>query len=402
MYGMVVAFGQWTVGLVTTGIFLTPVFGVPPLFGAALPVGFAGGHGTAAAFADIFASNGWPEGGDVSLMFATVGLILSILLGVFWVNVAARKGWVVKEKMDNAKDAKLSLRGVYPADKRPAAGIQTVSSDSIDSLAFHLAILGIAITIGYLAKQLLILIESSSSALEEFGFLSGFPLFPLCMMGGILLQLGLEKFNRQTRLVDASTMERISGTSLDFLIVAAIASVDMGSVADNLAPIALLCVIGIGWHFACLYFLGPILLPNHWFERAIADMGMNMGVIASGLVLLRMVDPESKTPVPADFAYKQLLHSPFMGGGLWTCIAVPMLAAMGSLPMALITGGFMAMWLALYRFYFKPQYDPMCKCGLCTSRSEGLDGDTEDRKDTFNEALLPNTTNSVLDSELAI
>ena len=34
-----------------------------------------------------------------------------------------------------------------------------------------------------------------------------------------------------------------------------------------------------------------------------------------GLVLLRMVDPESKTPVPADFAYKQLLFSPFMGGG---------------------------------------------------------------------------------------
>ena len=81
----------------------------------------------------------------------------------------------------------------------------------------------------------------------------------------------------------------------------------------------ILCLAGIIWHFACLYFLGKLLLPNHWFERAIADMGMNMGVIASGLVLLRMVDPESKTPVPSDFAYKQLMHSPFMGGGLWTC-----------------------------------------------------------------------------------
>lgn len=62
------------------------------------------------------------------------------------------------------------------------------------------------------------------------------------------------------------------------------------------------------------------------FERAIADFGMNTGVIATGLILLRMVDPESRTPVPADFAFKQLLHSPFMGGGIWTCLALPLLS----------------------------------------------------------------------------
>lgn len=61
------------------------------------------------------------------------------------------------------------------------------------------------------------------------------------------------------------------------------------------------------------------------FERAIADFGMNTGVIATGLILLRMVDPESRSPVPADFAFKQLLHSPFMGGGIWTCLALPLL-----------------------------------------------------------------------------
>ena len=52
---------------------------------------------------------------------------------------------------------------------------------------------------------------------------------------------------------------------------------------------------------------------------------MNTGVIATGLILLRMVDPECRTPVPADFAFKQLLHSPFMGGGVWTCLALPLL-----------------------------------------------------------------------------
>ena len=58
--------------------------------------------------------------------------------------------------------------------------VQTVSSDSIDSLAFHMAIIGLAIMIGFILKQFLLLIESTSEDLEALGFLSGFPLFPLC------------------------------------------------------------------------------------------------------------------------------------------------------------------------------------------------------------------------------
>ena len=38
-------------------------------------------------------------------------------------------------------------------------------------------------------------------------------------------------------------------------------------------------------------------------------------------MLLRTVDPENKTPAAMSFGYKQLLHEPFMGGGLWTALA---------------------------------------------------------------------------------
>ena len=36
------------------------------------------------------------------------------------------------------------------------------------------------------------------------------------------------------------------------------------------------------------------LLPDDWFERAIAEMGQSMGVTATGLLLLRVVDPEGR------------------------------------------------------------------------------------------------------------
>ena len=42
---------------------------------------------------------------------------------------------------------------------------------------------------------------------------------------------------------------------------------------------------------------------------------------ATGLMLLRTVDPENKTPAAMSFGYKQLLHEPFMGGGLWAALA---------------------------------------------------------------------------------
>eukprot|EP00462_Mataza_sp_D1_P017742 CAMPEP_0175149670 /NCGR_PEP_ID=MMETSP0087-20121206/17382_1 /TAXON_ID=136419 /ORGANISM="Unknown Unknown, Strain D1" /LENGTH=397 /DNA_ID=CAMNT_0016435407 /DNA_START=461 /DNA_END=1651 /DNA_ORIENTATION=+ len=342
-YGMVLAFGQWSTAMLVTGTVLVH-FGVPALFACALPVGFAGGHGTAAGLSDTFTEAGWKDGGSVSLASATFGLIGSILFGVAWVNLAARKGWVQKAKMDSAPDAKLSIRGVYQTDSRPIAGVQTTAPDSIDTLAFHLAVIGMAMLFGYSIKQAFIAIENTSDQLKKMAFLSGFPLFPLCMGGGILIQWSSEKWMTRTKLIDASIMERLSGTALDFLVTGAIASVNVSGVASDIVPFLILMLAGVLWHFCCLYFLAPRLLPNHWFERGAAEMGMSMGVIASGLVLLRMVDPESKSPVPADFAYKQLLHSPFMGGGIWTALAVPLTKILGTWIMFAISTSIVVLW----------------------------------------------------------
>lgn len=72
---------------------------------------------------------------------------------------------------------------------RPVAGVQTVRASSIDVLALHLAVLGMAMLFGYGIKQALIAIEDTSEKLKELRFLSGIPLFPLCMAGGIIIQV---------------------------------------------------------------------------------------------------------------------------------------------------------------------------------------------------------------------
>ena len=80
--------------------------------------------------------------------------------------------------------------------------------------------------------------------------------------------------------------------------------------------------------------LGSWLLKTPWkaFERAIADFGQSLGVTATGLLLLRTVDPENKTEATAAFGYKQLLHEPFMGGGIVTALALTLVFTIGWVP----------------------------------------------------------------------
>ena len=77
MYGMATAWGQMFVGFFITLIFLKPVFHVNEYFAQTLPIGFAGGHGTAAALSDVFRDVGFENGSDISLATATVGLFMT-------------------------------------------------------------------------------------------------------------------------------------------------------------------------------------------------------------------------------------------------------------------------------------------------------------------------------------
>jgi ESS family glutamate:Na+ symporter len=202
-------------------------------------------------------------------------------------------------------------------------------SDSIDSLAWHLAVTGVAVMIGVGLRSLIPM--------------KGFPLFPLCMIGGVLLEIGA-KFVKKDLLLDRGQMERISGASLDYLVVAAVATIQIRVVAANWLPLVILVVAGTAWSCAMVLCVAPRIFRTAWFERAIAEFGQAMGVTATGLLLLRTVDPENRTPAAMSFGYKQLLHEPFMGGGIWTALAFTLVYKIGWTNTWLICLAMLAVW----------------------------------------------------------
>ena len=351
-YGQIVAWGQYVVGIGISILFIAPLFKLPKFFGVIIPIGFEGGHGTAAGLAEVFKQYNWAEGTDYALTSATLGIVSAIVVGTWLVNWAVRRGHVQKlKKVENFSES--NIVGIYDPEKQPSAGKQTVFSGSIDTLALHIAIVGIAIFIGYLMKLGLIGIESLSPAMQKNGILSSFPLFPLSMIGGLVVQLFMSKVLKKESIIDRNILQRISGTSLDFLIVSAIAMINLSIVSAQIIPLLIVVLIGILWNVFCVMFLAKRLLPDAWFERAIAEMGQSMGVTATGLLLLRVVDPEQETPAYTAFGYKQLLHEPFMGGGIWTSIAMPLCVMSGSWLVLFISLGAIFIWLIVWFLLFR-------------------------------------------------
>lgn len=358
--GVTFGSGQYVVGILAVVLLLGPVFGVGPEFGALLEIGFEGGHGTAAGLQGQFADLGFEEGYDLALTMATVGLVSGILFGVVAVNWAARKG--VSNSLDAGQELSEDEQiGYYAAEReedRPAAGRLTFRDSAVESFTIHLGVVGLAVLVGWLGLAALQWIEEMLwiDTIEIFGHV---PLFPLAMLGGVVVQLVLDRSDTLHGLVDRGMMERIQGVSLDILIIAALATLSLQAVADNLAPFAILAALGIAWNLVVLFVFAPKFIRTYWFERGIADYGQSQGVTATGLLLLRMADPKKETPAYQGFGYKQLVFEPFFGGGLVTALSVPFLIQGGPYPLLAIMGVLLIAAILSGYLYFgrSPRFD---------------------------------------------
>ena len=88
MYALIINIIKTCIKLRTT-LVLKPAFNVSELIGPVVALGFEGGHGTAAGVATSFDTLGFPEGKQLTLCSATIGLLSGVVFGtlaVKWVR----------------------------------------------------------------------------------------------------------------------------------------------------------------------------------------------------------------------------------------------------------------------------------------------------------------------------
>lgn len=350
--GVTMGAGQYVVGLLLAVLVLVPVFGMTPMAGALIEMGFEGGHGTAAGMRPVLDELGFEDGADLALGMATIGVVGGIIIGVALINWAVRTGRTEIITGDVQQSVE-EQKGLYRRDEQYPAAIMTSRPNSIEPLALHFAFIAVAVLLGYLLLAGLQAIEAVlwADTVEVFAFV---PLFPLAMLGGVVVQLFLDRTGND-HIVDHQMMLRIQGLALDVLIISALATLSLTAIADNIGPFLLLAGGGIAFNVLVMVFLVRKMIPQFWFERGIGDFGQSMGVTATGLILMRIADPENETPAYEAFGYKQLLFEPFFGGGLITAASIPLIFEFGPYPLLIFMSVLLAIALATGLLYFGRQ-----------------------------------------------
>jgi len=97
-------FGQFFVGGLVVKYFLPPSMDANPLMGCLIEVGFEGGHGAASIIGESFNKLGFPNGLDLGLAMATMGLLSSSILGSIFIFLGRTFGLSDTEEILEQKD----------------------------------------------------------------------------------------------------------------------------------------------------------------------------------------------------------------------------------------------------------------------------------------------------------
>lgn len=300
---------QAIVGSIILFLFLTA--GYEPMFktfGFLLPLAFNEGPGQALSIGSVWEGLGFANASTIGLAFATIGYFFAFFVGVPLANRGMKKG-----KYQNQKLPSFFVRGVLPKDEQPKpAGFITTHGSNIDCITFHMSLVGMVYIITYFVLLFLSNLLPPDAGRIVWGF---FFLFGLIV--AIFLRVLIERTTQFGHLMDPSLQRRITGFSVDYLVVATGCGIQFFIIWKYFVPIIVISAVG-GIITTLTVFMLSKRLQNYKLERAVAIYGVVTGTVSCGLMLLRIVDPEFKTPVAREIAFMNIFAIPIIGG--LTCL----------------------------------------------------------------------------------
>lgn len=297
-YSTAMFMGQWGIFILLGLYFFAPLFGTEPWFGMMLPVGFVGGFGTAAAVGSALEDIGIAEASSIGFTSATVGTLVAIVGGVIAANWGIRKGKATQ------------LRGTLPEDlrtgyiatesERPSIGRATTNPSSIEPLALHAGFILITVLIAYMVNTWIKGMWSNVSI----------PLFAMAFVIGLIGRGLLVAFKRPNYL-DRETISTVSGAATDFMIAFGIASIVPAALAGYWQALLIMFVLGTVFCAVWMLWAGPLFFGENWLERGIFGWGWATAAVATGIALLKMVDPKLESGTLNEYGVAYVGFAPF-------------------------------------------------------------------------------------------
>jgi ESS family glutamate:Na+ symporter len=294
-------------GLLGLGLaFLLRALAMPrlnPAIGLFVPLGYEMGPGQAFTIGNTWEAMGFAGAGTLGLTFGALGYLWACFGGVILINLGIRRGWVAPRR--SSADIRQGLRsGVYPAGSRlPEGSRLTTDTEAVDTMAVNLG----TVLVCYLATYLFLEgLTALISLAGKQGRELADGLWGISFIFAAVVAMGAKKLFLRTgtdRVLDPGAMTRIAGVSVDLLVAAALGAISIVAIARYWLPIVVMGVLAgfltVGY---CLW-LTSRLFEEHRFQRALIYYGAATGTLSTGLALLRVVDPELKTPAAVDYMY---------------------------------------------------------------------------------------------------
>ena len=298
--------------------------GLHPGLAALLPLGFQQGPGQALSMGSTWEAFGLQDGGQLGLIIAAIGFGWSILFGVPLVHWGRRRGLISPAPASE-------LAPQTTESKHLPAG-------ALDVLTRQVVAIAVIYLITYGVVLLLAQVPALSKLVWGFHFLVG-TLIALPARGLI------NKLPGPSPLDDA-LLGRLAGITVDIITCSALAAIQIAVLTANWLPIVVLTTVcGVLTLLAVVWFSSRAF-PQAPFEHGVVLFGTATGTLPMGLALLRIIDPDMRSPAPISAVLGSV--GAILGGAPVVMLMLPTVVtswSQGSYPSA----GWM--WLAISLAY---------------------------------------------------
>lgn len=262
--------------------------------GIILPFGYGQGTGQAMNYGNIYETEyGFIGGRSFGLSVAALGFISAALGGVIHLNILKRRHGF--RRTDGESSVQVFEHEIQGIDEIPMNG-------SMDKMTIQVAIVLATYGISYFMMYGLGELASGlKSIIYGFNFLFG-------VLATALAKVFI-KMLRKTKIMHKQytndfLMNRLSAFFFDLMIVAGIGAIRLDLLRDTWWVVLLLGVVGAISTYFYNRYVARKLFPLYSEEQFLVMYGMLTGTASTGVMLLREIDPDFKTPAQNNLVYQ--------------------------------------------------------------------------------------------------
>ena len=257
--------------------------------GLLLPLAFGQGPGNALSWdinftnipATVFAGNG-----SFGLSLASIGFVVASVFGILYINISKKRGNLA---------VRSGVASAVPLVQEDAEYEELPDNESVDKFTLQMGFVALAYA---LAFGFMCLLGAISDFTNSIGWGFNFLWASLAAMLIRAIVKHLQKGNlMHHQYINNYQMDRISGFAFDLMIVAGVSAIEINDIKNYILPIVILSIVGSVITYLYIHMVSRECFKGFEHEFFLMSFGTLTGTASNGMILMKEVDPQLRTPV---------------------------------------------------------------------------------------------------------